>query len=636
MGDALCKIANLNCGLPDTLAYYSDEEFITGFKKTMAFQPRVVKQNRGSSGEGIWIIKLKDKEYCANYGDALCEDDWMLDLMEANDNHQEFHTVAEFIEWCINGRGGGKCDDWTSKGTGAYLAGGKEAGGQIVDQRFCPRIVEGEIRVLTSGPTCLQLIHKKPADGGISAVLGTGSTDTFYSPDEPKFADLKKKLFVEDLPKIMPALGLDGEPFPIVWTTDLIIAGTDAKGNDVYTVGEFNCSCVGISKFQACAYPDKSILDVTGFDFAEAQMVADTAGVAAIAALDLNAAKKPTYLASQVTSIAGEGPWGNMIGPCDALAKQPASPEFKLILVEYFMPAHASGCGGYDKGKNGHRVDSIPIANGVVKAGSACVPIFYVPAFHDLFSKVAKSVNGIIVRINPGQLSGGDQDKFDNLMRECIALGIPVWSSPDVQIKMGAKDALCKIANLNCGLPDTLAYYSDEEFISGFKKTMAFQPRVVKQNRGSAGEGIWIIKLKDREYCPNYGDAAAEDDWMLELTEANDNHVEHHTVREFINWCVEGRVEGGATWESKGTGKYFEGGKEAGGQMVDQRFLPRIDEGEARFMMIGMDLNRIEHYKYIGGVGGETETTIFGPDEEKYKATKDKLVEEIPKMMEGM
>jgi len=284
--DALCKIAHLNCGLPDTLAYYEDDAFITGFKKTMAYQPRVIKQNRGSSGEGIWIIKLKDKEYCAAYGDASLDDGDMLDMMEANDNHQEFHTVAELIEWCIAGREGGKCDAWTSKGTGGYLKGGKAAGGQIIDQRFCPRIVEGEVRVLTSGETCLQLIHKKPAEGGISAVLGTGSTYTFYGPDEPKYADMKHKLFVEDLPKIMPALGLEGEPFPIVWTTDMI-PYTGDDGTDQYTVGEFNCSCVGISKFQACAYPDKWIYDCKGADLAEATMVADTAGIAAVKALDV-------------------------------------------------------------------------------------------------------------------------------------------------------------------------------------------------------------------------------------------------------------------------------------------------------------------------------------------------------------
>ena len=167
---------------------------------------------------------------------------------------------------------------------GKYLEGGKAAGGQLVDQRFCPRIVEGEVRVLTSGSTCLQLIHKKPAAGGISAVLGTGSVYTFYGPNEPKFADLKRRLFEEDLPKIMPALGLEGEPFPIIWTTDLIPYTAD-DGSTQYTVGEFNCSCVGISKFQACAYADKWIKDVKGPDLEEATMVADTAGKAAIEAL---------------------------------------------------------------------------------------------------------------------------------------------------------------------------------------------------------------------------------------------------------------------------------------------------------------------------------------------------------------
>lgn len=36
----------------------------------------------------------------------------------------------------------------------------------------------------------------------------------------------------------------------------------------------------------------------------------------------------------------------------------------------------------------------------------------------------------------------------------------------------GAKDALCKIANLGIGLPDTFAYYDPTEFAAGFKKTM--------------------------------------------------------------------------------------------------------------------------------------------------------------------
>merc|ERR1712232_206936 len=194
-----------------------------GFKKTMKFQPRVIKQNRGSAGEGIWIIKLKSGEYCKNFGDESCGDSEVLDMMEANDNHAEEHTVAEFIEFCVNGRTD-KSGTWTSKGVGKYLEGGKAAGGQLVDQRFCPRIVEGELRYNMAGDSLTGIIHKKPKEGGISAVSGTGSIYTFYGPDEQKFATLTKNFLTKDMSKIMPALGLSKEPIPLWWTTDFILA----------------------------------------------------------------------------------------------------------------------------------------------------------------------------------------------------------------------------------------------------------------------------------------------------------------------------------------------------------------------------------------------------------------------------
>ena len=81
---------------------------------------------------------------------------------------------------------------------------------------------------------------------------------------------------------------------------------------------------------------------------------------------------------------------------------------------------------------------------------------------------------------------------------------------------------------------------------------------------------------------------------MLDLTEANDNHKEEHTVAEFMDWCINGRTNKSGTWTSKGEGKYFAGGAAAGGQMVDQRYLPRIEEGEARFFMLGKQLYNIE------------------------------------------
>jgi len=320
----------------------------------------------------------------------------------------------------------------------------------------------------------------------------------------------------------------------------------------------------------------------------------------------------------------------------EGLLPQPATPKYKVALVQVYVNAHATG--GSDKIKNGHRFDTIPLANGLIKQGLSCQILFYVKDEHDKFFKVLSDFDAVVVRQNPGQITaaGWDQNAFDKDMQK-LAEKMPVWPTPAVMEKMGAKDALCHIKDMDFGLPDTLGYYSPEEMKVGFKKTVAFQPRVVKQNRGSAGEGIWIVKLKDeKNYCSSYGDRSCSDDEVLILKEANDNHVEEHTVGEFIEFCVNGRNDKSGKWESQGTGKYYDGGQEAGGQMVDQRFLTRISEGEARFFMIGRELYGIEHYVYIGGVGGETKTTLYPPNESKYAVTKQKLELEVEDVMKAL
>ena len=166
-----------------------------------------------------------------------------------------------------------------------------------------------------------------------------------------------------------------------------------------------------------------------------------------------------------------------LYGDISGVLPQPEAPLAKLCIVE--------ARGGSDKKADGHRGDTITICNGVIKAGCACEPIFYSDATYGLFKKYVSACDGVIVRVNPGTYDGITQSKLDALMREMSSKGKVIMSHPDVMLKMGAKDALCKINSLSCGLPDTLAYYSEEELTAGFKKTCAFQPRVIKQNRGS-------------------------------------------------------------------------------------------------------------------------------------------------------
>lgn len=191
----------------------------------------------------------------------------------------------------------------------------------------------------------------------------------------------------------------------------------------------------------------------------------------------------------------------------NSLMPSPPDAKYTLAVVQFKVPGAKNG--GSDKGPDGNRIDSIPIANGIIKAGGACDMIVYDHEKHEDFSKEVEKYDALIVRINPGQLSQGTspgtQERFDALMNARIAAGCPVWSSPGVQTQMGAKDALVMIKNLSCGLPDTFAYYTAEELTAGFKKTCAFQPRVIKQNRGSAGEGIWLCWLENKEYCKSFG-----------------------------------------------------------------------------------------------------------------------------------
>jgi hypothetical protein len=245
--DALYKIRNLKCGLLDTEVYYTLEDFMTGFRKTIAFRPRVIKQNRGSMGEGVWICKLADEsKYCAKYGDSMVDMDEPLVLVEANDNHIEYHTVVEFMEFCLNGRSD-KTGTWASQGRGMYLDGGREVGAMLVDQRFLPRIVEGEVRCNIVGSKLVELVHKKPKEGCVSATLNSGAVYTVHTPDDPRFKNLVAAL-EEDLPKIMGAVGLADHPLPLLWSVDYIFGDVDAQGNDTFHVGEFNSTCVGITK----------------------------------------------------------------------------------------------------------------------------------------------------------------------------------------------------------------------------------------------------------------------------------------------------------------------------------------------------------------------------------------------------
>eukprot|EP00854_Cymbomonas_tetramitiformis_P025056 gene25056-30568_t len=163
----------------------------------------------------------------------------------------------------------------------------------------------------------------------------------------------------------------------------------------------------------------------------------------------------------------------------NTLLPAPENPKYKLAHVGFTAPGGPDF--NTDKDVSGNRYDAIPICNGVISAGASCDLVVYDTHKHADFVKLCSKYDAFIVRVNPGQLSvpgtaPGAQERFDDFMSSLVKKGKPVWSSPDVQTKMGAKDALCKISQLSCD--------------------------------------------------------------KLKLMEMNDNHVEYHTVGEFLEFCV--------------------------------------------------------------------------------------------------
>lgn len=216
--DALAKIIPTWLVPKDTFAYYSFEDLQKNFPKNLKLWERVLKQNRGSTWSWIWKVSVIDERDFSDF--EAYPLDTKLKLTEALDNHVEYKTLGEFINFCK------KYLTWEN-----WL---------IVDMKFLPRIKEWEIRILFVWETPIFVVHKKPdtKENSFSATLFSWANYVYYSPEK---YDFLIKYFLEKLPEIKNILW--NEKSPIIWTADFIL-DNDENGKDLYMLWEINCSCV--------------------------------------------------------------------------------------------------------------------------------------------------------------------------------------------------------------------------------------------------------------------------------------------------------------------------------------------------------------------------------------------------------
>ncbi|MCF3948958.1 Cj0069 family protein [Acidiphilium iwatense] len=215
-------------------------------------------------------------------------------------------------------------------------------------------------------------------------------------------------------------------------------------------------------------------------------------------------------------------------------------------------------------------------------------------------------VDGVLVWVDPIS-DGHDRSRLDPLLREIASKGIWVSAHPDIILKMGVKDVLFRTRTLGWGT-DTDLYGTMEDFRKRFPLRLASGAiRVIKQNRGNGGNGVWSVQLASgRSVLP-------EADAIVRVEHAwRDGMAETMLLGDFIDRCQ----------------IYLSGS----GRLIDQPFLSRLPEGTIRCYMVHDRLVGFSHQfsqgllpAYAKAEGSAPGKVMYGPAEPRFQVLRTKM-----------
>jgi len=120
-------------------------------------------------------------------------------------------------------------------------------------------------------------------------------------------------------------------------------------------------------------------------------------------------------------------------------------------------------------------------------------PAVYDEAFADEVREQLHTADGVLVWVDPIH-QGKTRTTLDALLRDVASRGPWVSAHPDVILKMGVKEVLFRTRHLGWGC-DTHLYRTAAEFRAAFpRRLQSSGPRVIKQNRGNGGQGVWKVE----------------------------------------------------------------------------------------------------------------------------------------------
>ena len=214
--EVLYRTQHLGWGT-DTHLYRSAGEFRDAFPSRLTQSgPRVLKQNRGNGGQGVWKVELLDGEparcACCMRCAAAC---------------RKSCRSPAFMSRCEGYFGWGGC---------------------IIDQPFQPRLPDGMIRCYMAGDRVAGFGHQyikaliEPPPEGPDSPAAQPGPRIMHGPDAAPFQALRAKMETEWVPQMMQVLGIEKSALPIIWDADFLYGPRDASGADSYVLCEINVS----------------------------------------------------------------------------------------------------------------------------------------------------------------------------------------------------------------------------------------------------------------------------------------------------------------------------------------------------------------------------------------------------------
>lgn len=195
----------------DTRLYSSMEAMRAELPVSLNSGPRVLKQIRGHSGDGIWKLEL-----------AASSPETILRVRHAKRGHVEERMELEaFMELCR-----------------PYFA----ANSAMIDQAYQARLPEGMVRCYIVGDEVAgfgeqRVVALHPAQ------LQSGPR-LYFPPTRPDFQRLKDKLEREWIGELCQVVGLAPSQLPVLWDADFLYGPKDEAGQDTFVLCEINVSSV--------------------------------------------------------------------------------------------------------------------------------------------------------------------------------------------------------------------------------------------------------------------------------------------------------------------------------------------------------------------------------------------------------